>query len=391
MSKGGKMAGLNGKPKFKFLFEEKAAVLISGAIRGVLGVIMFDATKEDFTKKEYYSAVEIKEEDWTAENFKALKAMAFRGNPFKVVVYKATKENINDVLKEIKLDEPNYLCCPFVSGEDKPETLLTDLESWINSIRNTETIKLGNDTSTIKLVVSSSAKPDKPWIIDYDSRQVAHTIVDFEEKAYTAQEYTLCIASMCAGVALNASITNMEQSWLKSFKTTVDDENTAIGEGKLLTGFDGNKYTIIRGVTSFTTATDTMNRSFSKIRKMEIMDIHQKDIRNVFKEAYRGKYQNFYPNKLLFLGAVNAYLKEFVKAGQLDPANENRMKIDTEATRDYIISKGTYKGKPITEEEAKKLTEYELLRANTDDILFAYIPDYKPTDVMEDFEGKAYL
>lgn len=385
------MAGLNGKPKFKFLFEEKAAVLISGAIRGVLGVIMFDATKEDFTKKEYYSAVEIKEEDWTSENFKALKAMAFRGNPFKVVVYKATKENINDVLKQIKVDEPNYLCCPFTTGEDKPETLVSNLESWINSIRNTETIKLGNDTSTIKLVVSSSAKPDKPWIIDYDSRQVAHTIVDFEEKAYTAQEYTLCIASMCAGVALNASITNMEQSWLKSFKTTVDDENTAIGEGKLLTGFDGNKYTIIRGVTSFTTATDTMNRSFSKIRKMEIMDIHQKDIRNVFNENYRGKFQNIYSNKLLFLGAVNAYLNTFKKAGQLDPANENRMKIDTEATRDYIISKGTYQGKPITEEEAKKLTEYELLRANTDDILFAYIPDYKPTDVMEDFEGKAYL
>lgn len=67
------------------------------------------------------------------------------------------------------------------------------------------------------------------------------------------------------------------------------------------------------------------------------------------------------------------------------------MKIDTEATRDYIIEKGTYKGKPISEEEAKKLTEYELLRANTDDILFAYIPDYKPTDVMEDFKGAAYL
>ena len=134
-----------------------------------------------------------------------------------------------------------------------------------------------------------------------------------------------------------------------------------------------------------------MNRSFSKIRKMEIMDIHQKDIRNVFNENYRGKFQNIYSNKLLFLGAVNAYLNTFKKAGQLDPANENRMKIDTEATRDYIISKGTYQGKPITEEEAKKLTEYELLRANTDDILFAYIPDYKPTDVMEDFEGKAYL
>lgn len=385
------MAGLNKKPKFQLDFIERASVSVSKSIRGVLAVLMFDDTKEDFIKKEYYSAVEISNKDWTTENFKALKAMAFRGNPFKVVVYKATRENIEDVLKQIKIDEPNYLCCPFTTGEDKPDTLVSDLENWINSIRNTETIKLGNDTSTIKLVISSSSKPNKPWIIDYDIRQIAHTIVEFEEKAYTAQEYTLCIASMCAGAPLNASITNMEQSWLKSFKTTVEDENAAIADGKLLTGFDGNKYTIIRGITSFTTATDTMNRSFTKIRKMQIMDLHQKDIRNVFKESYRGKYQNIYSNKLLFLGAVNAYLKDFVKAGQLDPANENRMKIDTEAVRDYIMEKGTYKGKPITEEECKKLSEYELLRANTDDILFAYIPDYKPTDVMEEFEGKAYL
>ena len=67
------------------------------------------------------------------------------------------------------------------------------------------------------------------------------------------------------------------------------------------------------------------------------------------------------------------------------------MKIDIEAVRNYIIDKGTYKGKPISEEEAKKLSEYELCRANTDDIVFAYIPDYKPTDVMEDFQGEAYL
>lgn len=385
------MTKLNGKPKFQLDFIERAAVLINGSVRGVLAVILFDTTNENFNKKEYYSAVEIMSEDWTEENYKALKSMAFRGNPFKVVVYKATKENINEVLKEIKKDEPNYLCCPFTEGVDKPATLVTDLESWINSIRNVETIKLGNDTSTIKLVVSSSAKPDKPWIIDYDKRQTKHTIVDFEERAYTAQEYTLCIASLCAGAPLNASITNMEQSWLKSMVTTIEDENEAIGDGKLITGYDGTKYFIVRGVTSFTTATDSKNRSFTKIRKMEIMDIHQKDIRNVFKEAYRGKYQNIYSNKLLFLGAVNAYLKTFVDAGQLDPANENRMKIDVEATRDYIMAKGTYKGKPISEEECKKLTEYELLRANTDDILFAYIPDYKPTDVMEDFKGAAYL
>ena len=385
------MTALNGKCKFQLEFIERASVGISGTVRGVLGVILFDTTKPEFTKKEYYSAVEIKKEDWTEENYTALKAMAFRGNPFKVVCYKATKENINDILKQIALEEPNYLVCPFTTGEDKPETLVSDLETWINSIRNIETIKLGNNTSTIKLIVASSSKPDKPWIIDYDVRQTAHTIVDFEKKAYTAQEYTLCIGSLCAGAPLNASITNMEQSWLKAFTTTVDNENTAIGEGKLLTSFDGTRYVILRAVTSFTTPTDTKNRSFTKIRKMEIMDLHQKDIRNTFINSYRGKYQNIYSNKLLFLGAVNAYLATFQKAGQLDPANENRMKIDTEAVRNYIISKGTYKGKSITEEEAKKLTEYDLCRANTDDIVFAYIPDYKPTDVMEDFQGEAYL
>lgn len=385
------MTALNGKCKFQLEFIERASVGISGTVRGVLGVILFDTTKSDFTKKEYYSAVEIKKEDWTDENYTALKAMAFRGNPFKVVCYKATKDNINDVLKQIALEEPNYLVCPFATGDDKPETLVSNLESWINSIRNIETIKLGNNTSTIKLIVASSSKPDKPWIIDYDVRQTAHTIVDFEKKAYTAQEYTLCIGSLCAGAPLNASITNMEQPWLKAFTTTVDNENTAIGEGKLLTSFDGTRYVILRGVTSFTTPTDTKNRSFTKIRKIEIMDLHQKDIRNTFINSYRGKYQNIYSNKLLFLGAVNAYLATFQKAGQLDPANENRMKIDTEAVRNYIISKGTYKGKSITEEEAKKLTEYDLCRANTDDIVFAYIPDYKPTDVMEDFQGEAYL
>ena len=46
------MTALNGgKCKFQLDFIEKAAVGISGSVRGVLGVIMFDTTKEDFTKK----------------------------------------------------------------------------------------------------------------------------------------------------------------------------------------------------------------------------------------------------------------------------------------------------------------------------------------------------
>lgn len=385
------MAGLNGKPTFSLKFIELAAVLLQKSPRGVLGILLFDDTDETFNKKTYYNATEVSENSWTEEHYKALKAMAFRGNIFKAIVYKATKDNLTEVLKQVEKDEPNYFCCPFTEGENIPETIKSDLESWIKSIRNEEGIKLGKDISTIKLVISSDSKPDASFIIDYDSRQTHHEIAGFEGTNYDAQKYTLCIASMCAGAALNASITNAEQSWLTAFSSAVDDENEAIGNGKLITSFDGTKYTIVRGVTSFTTATDTMNRSFSKIRKMEIMDLHQKDIRNTFKDFYRGKYQNIYDNKMLFIGAVNAYLNDFVKAGQLDPANENKMKIDVEAVRNYIAGKGVYQGKTITEEECKKLTDYELMRANTDDILFAHIPDYKPTDVMEDFKGEAHL
>ncbi|MGL4968922.1 MAG: hypothetical protein ACRC5B_01960, partial [Fusobacteriaceae bacterium] len=295
--------------------------------------------------------------------------------------------------KEVKALEPNN-----DSKGDSPKqitvrmsTLKGDLVSWINSIRNTETIKLGNDTSTIKLVISADTAPDKPWTLDYSSMQSHHEINGLEDVYFDAQEYTACIASMASGVALNSSLTSAAQPWLKSMKSSITDESAEIKKGKLVTSFDGNKFIIIRGVTSFTTPTDSMNRSFSKIRKMEIMDIHQKDIRNTFKEYYRGKYQNIYANKLLFMGAVNAYLSDFIKAGQLNPANENKMKIDIDAHKKFLIEKGVYKGKQITEDEVNKMSEYELLRIDTDDIVFAYIPDYKPTDVMEDFKGEAYL
>lgn len=380
-----------GKPKFALDFEERAAIPIGESPRGILGVLLFDETKSDFEKKEYYSSVEIKDEDWTEDNIKLLKSMAFRGAPFKVIAYRGTNSNVTDILKIVEQDEPNYFVCPVLTGGIQPEDLATDLESWINSLRNVETIKLGNNTSTIKYVSSCSAGPDKPWIIDYDSRQSNHILYGFEDKTYTAQEYALCIASMCAGVVLNSSITNMAQPWLKSMKTTVDDVDTAVGDGKLVNYYNGKEYCIVRGVNSFKTATDTMNSSFCKIRIMEIMDLNQKDIREVFCESYRGKYQNFYENKMKFLSAVNAYLAKFVKRGQLDPANENKMVIDIEATRNWLIGQGTLNGKPLTEEQAKKLTPYQLMRANTKDILFAYIPDYKPTDVMEDFFGKAIM
>ena len=67
------------------------------------------------------------------------------------------------------------------------------------------------------------------------------------------------------------------------------------------------------------------------------------------------------------------------------------MVIDLEAHTKFLLDKGTYKGKAITEEDIKKMSDYELARIDTDDKVFAYIPQYKPTDVMEDFYGEAIM
>lgn len=392
------MAKLNGGlPDFGLIFREKAAVAVSGSVRGVLGVLIPDDTI-DKMKTVCLSTLDIKSEEWTESNFKLLKALCFLGNPFKVILYrtKADLSNLQEVLKVVEKDEPNYFTVPVIPVVGKAKsagTLKSDIESWINNIRNEEGIKLGQETSTIKLVTSCDVAPNKPYIIDYSNKQTHHIVFGegLEDRVFTAQEYSLCIGSLCAGVPLNASITNMKQPWLKSFKSTVENEDAEIAAGKVLTGFDGEKYTILRGVTSFTEATDDKNVSFTKIRKMEIMDINQKDIRNTFKDSYRGKYQNIYENKRLLLGAINSYLSVFKKNGQLNPSYDNKMVIDLEAHRKFLLEKGVYKGKSITEEDIKKMSDYELARIDTDDKVFAFIPEYKPTDVMEDFYGEAIM
>ncbi|MGL5229888.1 MAG: hypothetical protein ACRCZO_13805 [Cetobacterium sp.] len=390
------MAKLNGGlPDFGMVFKEKAAVAVSGAVRGVLGVLIPDDTS-DKIKTVCLSSLDIKQDEWTEDNLLFIKSLAFLGNPFKVILYrvKIDLSNLQEVLKTVEKDEPNYFSIPIIPVAAKAKsgsTLKTDVESWLNNLRNEEGIKLGKEVSTIKLVTSCDVEPNKPYIIDYSSKQTHHVVAGLENKVLTAQEYSLCVASLCAGVPLNASITNMNQPWLKSFKSSVANEDEEIAKGKVLTGYDGEKYTILRGVTSFTEATDDKNVSFTKIRKMEIMDIHQKDIRNTFKSSYRGRYQNTYDNKRLLLGVINSYLSTFKKNGQLNPSYDNKMVIDLEAHRKFLLDKGTYKGKAITEEDIKKMSDYELARIDTDDKVFAYIPQYKPTDVMEDFYGEAIM
>ncbi|MGL5757787.1 hypothetical protein, partial [Plesiomonas sp.] len=70
------MAKLNGGlPDFGMVFKEKAAVAVSGAVRGVLGVLIPDDTS-DKIKTVCLSSLDIKQDEWTEDNLLFIKSLA---------------------------------------------------------------------------------------------------------------------------------------------------------------------------------------------------------------------------------------------------------------------------------------------------------------------------
>jgi hypothetical protein len=364
---------MNGLPSFSMVFKELSTTAVERSERGVVGIILRDETDISFTTKTLYDATGVSDTEWTEGNQAYLNDLAFRGTPFKVVIYRIglTETDLTAATTYFKQLEPNYVAMPAATTDE-----VTTLVSWVSAIRSESATR----PSTVKLVVAG-ALPDKEYIVDLDNSQT-YTIDDV---TYTAQEYSLCIAGMAAGVSLNSSLTYYKMSWLDSC-TTIDDEETAVQAGKIVTTYDGAYYKVMRGVTSFITATDEKGKSFSKIRLMEIMDLHKKDIRDTYDDYYLGKYQNIYTNKMRFAGAVNAYLSEFVKDGQLDSANENKLDVDIDANKTWCLANGKY-----TEEELAEMDDYTARRVNTGDDVLMKIEDYKPTDVMEDMTIEVYL
>ena len=87
---------MNDSPKFVLEIEERAATAIQRSQQGVLGVILFDSTKEQEIYK-FANSLEVLQADWNDKNFKYLKDLAFVGSPYKVVVKRIKTEERTSV------------------------------------------------------------------------------------------------------------------------------------------------------------------------------------------------------------------------------------------------------------------------------------------------------
>lgn len=377
-SKTARTAKMNGAVTFAMIFKELYTQAILSQGSGVLGVFLVDNTKTDFERKTYYNISDVRSEDWNEKNYKYLADLAFKGVPKKVIAIRIQPHDSGAFPDMTHLNNPydyaSRTCdiATYPGGNPEEQNALVSMIKADRAIN----AELNPFQKCIKLFTGGATSPDSPHVINIKQK---HTVNSTE---YTAAEYALCLAGCTCGIGFEGSMTFYKQPWVESVEDA-GDVNEAVGNGYLITVADSDGDNVIyrteRGINSFVTPSETMGRTFSKIRNIMLMDQHLKDIQYSYKNYYIGKKDNDYEGKMAFCGAVNAYLKSWITQGKLDSGYENSMKIDYEAQINWALANGK-----ITEEEAKTMDEYTALRLNTKDQGFYTILDYCPVDVMED-------
>ena len=375
---------MNGSPKFVLEIEERAGTAIARSEQGVVGVVLFDSTK-DTEKHVYASRGDVLQTDWDNDNYNLLKDLAFVGSPYKVIV-RRVKEDARDSVKitDILSDLENDVDSIVIPKATESET--DDLISYAKSRHNTELGKLALDFNQAHFFtfVASDKVPDHHAIIN---NGITGAVVNGHE--YSDKEFALAIASLEAGCPISRSITNMKMGFLE--KCDVPAEPGKITKkGKIAVSVQRDDsgisyYVINRGVTSFITPDTKKQRRFSKVKVVRSLFIITEDLKKSWND-YKGARLNGYLNKMAFLNAVNAYTQSLMNQGILDPDYSNTFDIDIEQHKLYLMTE-----KGISRDEVDKMSEARLRRINTVDVVYAKCDELMPLDCMEDFYGKAII
>lgn len=342
-----------GLPEILIEFKSKAVTAIQRSQKGIVALIVKDVADVGVLS---YKGIEDVEDDTYEEKNTDYINKTFMGTPSKVIVINiGTDGTIAEGLTLIKNMKFNYLAVPFADEEDA-----TAIASFIKGQRL-------NKKKTFKAVLPNIVADDE-GIINFTAEEI--TVGD---KVYTTAEYTARVAGAAAGLPFTRSLTYFVFPEVDSIKEK-DEPDEAIDKGELILINDGEKIKIGRAVNSFTTFTVEKSKQFSKIKIVEGMDFVKDDIRDTFDNSYVGKVINNYDNKLLFLGAVNAYFQIIARDNILDINADNRAEIDFTAQRLYLQSIGV---------NVDDLSVQQILEYNTESTVFAFAT-IKFVDAMED-------
>lgn len=341
-----------GLPEISVYFKEKGIAAIESAKRGIILLLLNDASVQAVTKYTVFDNDDIPE-TLSEDNKKQIELalIGYQTTPYKIVVLAFPKTgrtaDINAKLKAAEALKFTYLVYPEATTEES-----TTIATWIKAQRTQKDNK-------VKAVLYKTAA-DNDGIIN-----VTNEYFEVKTKKYTGQQYLSRIAGLICGTPATIACTFAPLPEVTGVEF-VDREtlDRRIDNGEFVVFDDGEKIKVARGVNSFVTTVQDKGKSFKKIKLVELMDMVHDDIKKTAEDNYLGKYANSYDNRCLLITAINGYFLE-LEANSLAEKGKNNCSIDVEATKIYLMKNGRK-----TKEELKQMKEIDIKYENIGDNVF---------------------
>lgn len=341
-----------GLPEISVYFKEKGIAAIESAKRGIILLLLNDASVQAVTKYTVFDNDDIPE-TLSEDNKKQIELalIGYQTTPYKIVVLAFPKTgrtaDINAKLKAAEALKFTYLVYPEATTEES-----TTIATWIKAQRSQKDNK-------VKAVLFKTAA-DNEGIIN-----VTNEYFEVKTKKYTGQQYLSRIAGLICGTPATIACTFAPLPEVTGVEF-VDREtlDRRIDAGEFVVFDDGEKIKVARGVNSYVTTVQDKGKSFKKIKLVELMDMVHDDIKKTAEDNYLGKYANSYDNRCLLITAINGYFLE-LEAASLAEKGKNNCSIDVEATKIYLMKNGRK-----TKEELKQMKEIDIKYENIGDNVF---------------------
>ncbi len=355
-------------PEITITFIEKGASAITRSERGTIALVLKDTVSGGpFT---VYTVSDIPS-GLTDANKKFVQdaLVGYQVAPKKVIVYIMTVDEDHTLAEcytamesYFETHEFDWMAIPTVDTDGKTSEIAT----WIKGLRT-------NLNLPRKAVLPNSTS-DSEGVVN-----VTSSLYTSDGTEVTPEQTTPRIAGLIAGTPMTISATYAPLlDYADCTRLTKDQADEAVGAGRLVFIWDGEKVKLNRAVNSFVTTTETKGDSFKKIKIVEIMDLIGNDIRRTLEDNYVGKFSNSYDNKCLLITAVNAYFNELIRTGLLA---SGYCEIDLTAQRNYLQSQG---------EDVESMTDQEIKEGNTGSHVFLRAV-VSILDAMEDIQLEIYI
>lgn len=359
-----------GLPNIDIVFKQKAVTAVLRSERGILAILVADEKQTEGVKRfTYKRGADVSDKDYSAENYTAIKrAFDVAVNKVHVFRYASTVE-LKDVFKEVEKVRINYICTNVKANQQ-------ELANYARQYNN------DNQGHKIVCVVANVETADSKYIINL--KGTGGTLKD--DKAVTAEDYVIRIASTLCNLPMNRSLTYYVFSDLKTWDDSYIDSENPIGawitKGYLTLINDDDEVKCGRAVNSLVTFTSTDTEDMSHIIIVESMNLILEDIYTTFKDYYVGKYKNTLSNQRLFISSVNSYFRTLQGEEILDDAYDNHAGIDIETQRNAWTGIGKTEAEDWTDLKVQQMS----FRTNV------YLAgDVKITNCMEDLHFEIAL